>query len=170
MLRSLLLLLALHVTAAAAAAQTVRGRVIDAGGEPVATALLNLVDASGATVRSGMSGSGGTYAITAPAAGRYTLRIERIGFAPQTTAAFELAAGESITRTFTVAVAPVQLEAVRAETSGRCIVRPQDGSALARLFDAARSSLGVSAYMETGRSLEVAGVSYIRDMDAAGRR
>jgi hypothetical protein len=150
----------------AASAQTVQGRIVDAAGQPVPVALLTLLDTDGRAVRTGLSGGMGTFALNAPAAGRYALRIERIGFATHVTPVFELAAGQTLTLPITVATSPVVLAAIRAETDSRCVVRPEDGSAIAQLWDEARKSLGITAQAELLGVLRKTGLRYTRDLAA----
>ena len=66
---------------AAAAAQTLQGRVLDAqDGRPVPQTLVRLLDASGQQQSLTLSDLQGRYVLTAPAPGRYVLAAERIGF------------------------------------------------------------------------------------------
>ena len=67
--------------ASQAGAQAVSGRLLDAGsGEPVAGALITLLDADGVEVTTTVTSARGTYHVRAPGAGQFRLRVERIGF------------------------------------------------------------------------------------------
>ncbi|HVW11377.1 MAG TPA: TonB-dependent receptor [Bryobacteraceae bacterium] len=72
------LAIALSMSTAAAFAVTVSGNVVDETGNPVAGARIT-VSAQGASA-SGTSDASGVYRIEVPAAGDYSLRVEREGF------------------------------------------------------------------------------------------
>jgi hypothetical protein len=169
-LRALLLLLGAAAIPGAAHAQTIQGRVVDSSGQPVSVALLTVLDASGAAVRTGLSGDGGAFSISTGRPGRFTIRVERIGFETYTSPPVELAADERRTITIPVAAAPVVLAAVRAEGTRRCLTRPRDGGAIARLWDEARKALEIAAAAERGGAVPIGGVRYVRELDASGRR
>src|SRR5690606_23537360 len=63
------------------AAQTVRGVLTEEGSaRPISGALVLLLDADGRQASGSLTDEQGRYQIRASAAGRYTLRIQRIGF------------------------------------------------------------------------------------------
>ncbi len=74
------LLAALLAAAAPAAAQTVQGTLREASGAPVNRVLVALVDAGGHQVARALTDTEGGFSVRAPAAGRYSLRAERIGY------------------------------------------------------------------------------------------
>ncbi len=79
-------------TAAAASAQVVSGRVIDASsGEGVATAGVVLLDSLSQPVAAATADSVGGFVLEAPAAGAYRLRASRIGYKEVTTKPVDLA-------------------------------------------------------------------------------
>lgn len=96
--------------AGAAMAQSVQGRVVELGDEePIAGALVALVDSAGGEVaRSATSPSGG-FVLTAGAAGSYHIVIRQIGQQPWQSAPFALAAGATYPVTFQVEVRPYEL-------------------------------------------------------------
>src|SRR5262245_65229043 len=73
-------LLLLLFTAVPAQSQTVIGRVFgDSPTEPIAGAVVTLIDGGGQRVKATLSNEEGRFFISAPAAGSYRLRAEMIG-------------------------------------------------------------------------------------------
>ena len=103
-------LLGLLLTAPGAA-QTVRGRLLEAAsGEPIPGGRVTLLLASdGTVVQRVVVYNDGTFHLSAPAAGRYQLRAERIGYRPTTGPAFDLAPHETLALEFRLAAAAVVL-------------------------------------------------------------
>jgi hypothetical protein len=119
---------ALLLAAAHAAAQAVQGHLVDARGAPAAQVLVVLVDPSGRQVAAAMSDASGGFALRAPAAGRYTLRAERVGYAATLTPAFDLAAGQTAQQRVVLNEHRVALQAVVVTGEARrCEVRPGSG-------------------------------------------
>ncbi|TVP46555.1 MAG: carboxypeptidase regulatory-like domain-containing protein [Gemmatimonadales bacterium] len=78
-------------------AQSVSGRVLDDfTNRPVAAATVTLLNAELATVGAASSSEGGFFQLRMPAAGSYTLRVQRIGYEDHEGRAFEVAAGEHV--------------------------------------------------------------------------
>jgi hypothetical protein len=111
-----LLLALLACDAAAAHAQRVEGRVVDADTDaPVAGARVHLVSEAGDTVRREVSERDGRFLLRTVPAGRYRLVAARIGYGGAA-AELELAEGEDLSVTLrmgtrAVAVAPVTVRA-----------------------------------------------------------
>lgn len=86
-IRIVLLLIFTFATTSAAVAQTsaphINGTVLDPGGRIVSGAHVDLDSESGARL-SAATGSDGSFAISLPAWGAYTVRVEAAGFAPVT--------------------------------------------------------------------------------------
>lgn len=76
-------------------AQTISGRVVDdASDQPLAGAAVALLNAQRAVVSSTISSDSGFFQLRAAAAGRYTVRVQQVGYADHEGQALELAAGE----------------------------------------------------------------------------
>ena len=72
--------------ASPAAAQVVRGAVVDSGSErPVPGVRVSVLDARGVTVGDTVTGTTGAFVFTLPMAGAYRLRARRIGYAARMT-------------------------------------------------------------------------------------
>lgn len=110
---ALLILLCLTTAVFAQTADTasIRGRVTDASGAPLAGATATLETANVGASRTATSNSAGDYAFgTLPVGGSYRLTVSSTGFAPAVHGPFVLRAGE--TATFDVRLTPGVAEAV----------------------------------------------------------
>jgi hypothetical protein len=169
MIRARRLLLAAIACAAAAAplrAQTVTGHLLDPSGKPVAQVLVALIDAAGHQRAAGLSGASGAFTIRAPAAGRYTLRAERIGYASTASPAFDLRDGEAREQPLTASDHPVALQAITVTPQARrCAVRPGAGVATAALWEEARKALNATAFGQRERLFRYDVVMWNRDLD-----
>ncbi len=140
---SVLVLLALRICPALARAQTVQGRVTEAGsGDGVAGAIVLLLDEAGARQGATLSDPSGAYRLTAPGPGTYRLRVERVGFAASTSAPVRLEAGQTLQQALAAESRRVVLEAVVATGAARrCAGELHGGAQAATLWDEARKAL-----------------------------
>ncbi|HEU0299404.1 MAG TPA: carboxypeptidase regulatory-like domain-containing protein [Longimicrobium sp.] len=110
--------------AAPAHAQSVTGSFVDADGSPIPSARVSLQDESGRVVHAALTDAGGRFTLRAPAAGRYVLRAERIGYATTLSGALQLAAGEQASHRLVASGRRVLLDAIVVQTEPRCAPRP----------------------------------------------
>jgi hypothetical protein len=145
-LAAAILTVALLAVSASAAAQTVHGAVLQQDSrEPVQGAIVALL-ADGSVVHgSTLTDDEGRYFLRARGQGRFTVRVQRIGFRDTATPAFELAAGVTVERDVLVAPEAIVLEGITARGRRRCVARPADGAAVATLWEEARKSLHATA-------------------------
>lgn len=138
-----LVLLVILVTPAAARAQTVQGRVTEAeSGDPVAGAIVLLLDEGGTRRGATLSDPSGAYRVTAPGPGTYRLRVERVGYAASTSAPVRLEAGQTVERALAAESRRVVLEPVVATGAPRrCAGELHNGAQAATLWDEARKAL-----------------------------
>jgi len=88
---------ALLLATTPAAAQLVRGTVIDvAAGTPIAYAEVALVDQNGQSVLTALTDSLGVFLLEAPNAGRYTLTVRHIGFVAVSTPVVDVSDAEMV--------------------------------------------------------------------------
>ncbi len=166
---ALALLLALAAPCPALA-QIVQGRLRDAASQaPVQGALVLLLSADGRQVGGFLTDEGGAYRLRAPEPGRYTLRAERIGFETVTSDAFELSAGPALRVDLEAAGMAVALEGIRVEGQKRCVVRPGEGQALARVWDEAQKALRNQEWTDQSGLVRFRLERYEREMDPASR-
>lgn len=155
---SLLLALALvpgsagSATVATPQQEWLSGQVTDqALGEPVAGALVSLLDEGGELHRSVLTGPEGRYVFELPGPGSWSIRVARLGYGETDSEPVEVGAGESATLDLVITSAPLLLDAVEvaAEATGVCRrLDPDEGSLLARLWQEARQALRVVAWAE----------------------
>jgi hypothetical protein len=96
-----------------AAAQTIVGRVLDATTrDPVAGALVELLDAGGGRVAASESDGAGLFRVAAQLPGTYVLRLRRLGYAEHTSRPLELRRGELVELEFEVSPEGVKLDPI----------------------------------------------------------
>ncbi len=141
-----LLLAATTVAGPALSAQAVHGRLTTSSSdEPLAGALVVLLDGNGAEVaRSATTPSGG-FALRAPAAGRYHVVVRQIGQQPWRSQPFVLADGVDHALDVRIEPEPYVLPPVTVSARrARCDVTLDDDDLLGRLLDAASTALGIA--------------------------
>ncbi|HET7464832.1 MAG TPA: carboxypeptidase regulatory-like domain-containing protein, partial [Longimicrobium sp.] len=135
--------LALVLAAPPLAAQAVQGSFVDpAGGEPIPGARAVLRADDGREVAGAMTGRDGAFLLRAPAAGTYTLRVERIGYALTQTQPFRLDAGQTVQRRVDANPQRVALQGIVVSGRARCTPRPGSGPETATVWEEARKALG----------------------------
>jgi carboxypeptidase family protein len=91
-------------------AQVIRGRVLDvASGDPVAAAAVTVVT-DGRTLTSTESDSAGAFRVAVRRAGKYTLRVERIGYSAGISGILEVGARETVEVTIRLDVMAVHVQ------------------------------------------------------------
>jgi Carboxypeptidase regulatory-like domain len=163
LLRSLPILVLL-LFAAPAAAQTVRGTVVNDDARPVAGVLVVLTQPGASqTAAGGLTDAQGRFSLTAPAPGRYTLRAERVGHRPATLDV-NLGAGETLEVRLAMAAQAFVLPAVEVNAQARCVVRPGAGLQAYELWQAAAVALRATAVAEERALLEYTVRTYRREL------
>jgi hypothetical protein len=161
-----LLAVALTLATVPARGQTVQGRVVELPGEePIAGALVALVDTAGHEVtRSATSPSGG-FTIGARVAGRYHVLIRQIGQQPWRSPVFALAAGTTYPVTFQVDAKPYELPALTVEARrSRCGVRPGEEGVVGGLLEAAQLALQLAKATSDEGRLAFSTASYLKQL------
>jgi hypothetical protein len=139
-------LIACALLPAAAAAQAVRGSVVERGGGPVPGVLVALVGEDGAVRAEVLSDEQGRYRVGTSAPGRYTVRAERVGYRRVTSPAMQLAEGQTVEYTVQAAAERMELPAITATGARRCATRSDPGVEVAGLWTEANKALRASAY------------------------
>jgi len=155
---------------APAAAQTVRGVVVEAGARiPVDGAMVILFDATGDPVHRVLTDGLGRYFLEAEAPGRHSIRVDRIGYESVSTGTFSVDP-TGLVRNIDVSVRAIELAGLDVSGSARCQVRPADGEATARLWAEARKALEATAWTLNQGVYRYTLLHYTRDLDANGVR
>lgn len=134
-------------------AQAVRGRVLASDGEPVAGAFVSLLDTTDAVIASFLTDEAGSYRVRARSPGRHALRVRMIGFTTHEGPAFELAAGETLTRTLTLTTEPISLEGITASAERVCRFDEAEAAGAATLWEEATKALEVLAWTASREAL-----------------
>jgi hypothetical protein len=101
-----------------------------------------LVDSAGAVVAITTTGSNGNFTLRAPAPGTYRIRARRIGFLPDSSRYLTLTVGQQSQQiNLSLNAFPVRLVRVGIEEARRCVIAPQAGAAVFRLWQEAQSAL-----------------------------
>lgn len=145
-----LALAATLLTASGLEAQTVLGMAVDGVDErPIAGAFVLLLDDNGAERDRDLTTRQGTFRLTAPAAGDYTVRLQRIGFNDTESASFAIPATGTVSRRVVAEARPVELAELHV-TGGepRCGTPVGDVAGLSRAWREARKALEVNTWTE----------------------
>jgi hypothetical protein len=156
----------LGMPARAAEAQTVQGRVVELpGAEPIAGALVALMDSTGREIARSASSPSGGFIVAAGAAGRYHVLIRQIGRLPWRSPAFDLAAGATYPVMFRVDAQVYELPTITVEAKrSRCGARPGDEGIVGGLLEAADVALQLArATADEGR-LAFSTASYLKQL------
>ena len=84
----------------------------------------------------------GFFLLHAPSVGEYRLRADRIGYRATYSDPFFLAPGDTLVVGLEANIEPVSLAGIEAEAGRRCRVRPEEGLAVSRVWEEARTSPG----------------------------
>jgi hypothetical protein len=171
-LRWRVLLLAVLVTCLApgwADAQVVHGSVLDsATSRPIGDFTVQLIDSTGAGVAAALAQPGGRFTLRAPAAGRYRLRVLRIGFRRTQTPPFVVRAGETLERTVAMPQISVALTSIRVLGAQRCEDLPDGGDALATVWEEARKAVEAVRLTGSEQRLRMRVRDYTHDLSLRG--
>lgn len=148
------------------AAQTVRGQLVEEGsGKAIDAALVVLVDEGGTQLAGALTDPAGRFTLQAPAAGRYRLRAERIGYRAALSPPVVLSSGQTLDYRLQTPEEAISLEGVEVTSRRRCFLRPQDGLQVATLWEEARKALNAAAWTEREQLIHYRAVRYERELD-----
>ncbi len=152
--------------------QVVRGVLVDAEhGGGISGAMANLVAPDGAVTDQGLTRApSGTFQLRAPSPGTYRVTVERIGYASAHSDFIALDVGDTVTIRIAAHMEAISLEGVTAETEPRCEVRPEDGLAVARVWNEARKALAAAAWTQDMGMYEYDLLRIKRQFDEKGRK
>jgi len=152
-------------------AQVVRGVVSDVESRtPVAGAMVLLLGADDRAHVRVLTAEDGGFILSAPVAGRYRLRVDRIGYASVVSDPFDVPAGPAVVHDMTTGIEPVALEGIDVEGARRCEVRPAEGLATARVWEEARKALAAAAWTAERGMYRFAWRRFVRELAPDGRR
>lgn len=158
--------------ASAVHGQVVRGRLVDEGDNAaIAGAMITLMDRDGRGVERMLTRSGtGVFELRVPAPGEYRLRAERIGYGTTYSAFFIISTRDTLTVRMAAPIEAISLAEISVSVRPQCHLRPEEGLAVARVWDEARKALAAARWTQE-RGLyryEMLGIKRFLDQD--GRR
>ena len=150
-------------------AQAVSGVFIEEGSDqPVAGAVVVLLDHGGAVVRSTLTDEDGAFRLVAGAPGDYRLRGERIGYASAMSPPLTLDGSAERTYHLVAPATAVELVGVTARVDrreGACRVRPEEGLQVHTLWEEARKALHAAAVARKQEALQYEVTIYERMLE-----
>src|SRR5688572_2253709 len=153
---------------AEARAQRLTGSVADATSrEPVALALIALVDSAGRVLQQVLTNEAGRFVVTPAGAGRVRLRIERIGYTSAYEPFFDLASDTERDFQIMIDVQPITLVGIAVTEERHCSINATASETL-RVWTEARKALAASAAAERQRLLRFTGVTFRRQTTENG--
>lgn len=151
-------------------AQEARGVVrLQETGEPIGTALIELVRDPDDVVARTLSGVDGAFRVVAPAVGTYRLRVQRIGLEAVTTEPFAL--GDTpVVRDIRVGTQPISLAGIAVAGTARCERQGAAPVSVQRLWEEARKTLHSVALLDGGQRVTFQVEHWTRDIDPLTER
>ncbi|MDZ7780898.1 MAG: carboxypeptidase-like regulatory domain-containing protein [Gemmatimonadota bacterium] len=167
---ALLLVSALVLNPAAAAAQTVLARVLDAETDaPVSGALSYLLDDGGVTVETTLTDDIGRAMFLDVEPGAYRIRVEMIGRETTTSERFDVESGTPEQVEVRLPSSAIALEGIEVSAGERCRIRPEEGLTIARVWDEARKALEAASYTDRSDLYRYRIETWQRDLDRDAR-
>jgi len=125
--------------------QALLGQALQEGsGNPVEGALVIVTDSRGEQVARGLTDAAGRFRLVLPGPDTYGLTLERIGFETVVGGPYQVEGTGTLRLELTVPETAIELEGISVEADRRCVVRPGEGEATARLWDEARKALSAT--------------------------
>ncbi|MEX2179262.1 MAG: carboxypeptidase regulatory-like domain-containing protein [Gemmatimonadaceae bacterium] len=152
-----------------AAAQTIRGVVVDPTSQSIPGVVVLLLDSASAVVARDLSDERGAFFLTAVGAGSYRVRTLRIGFAPVTSAPARLELDEETTQRVVLTGLPFRLDTVRVAARSICETRPDSAAATHAVWEQVRSALMATELSAGSGAMSARFVSYDRVIDPLRR-
>ncbi len=136
------------------AAQTIRGELLEETiGAPIEGAFVVLLDEEAEEVGAMLTNRVGRFVLQAPAAGRYRLRAERIGYESFLSPELDLQVGQVFDYRMTMPVLPIELAEISVEGERQCEIRRAEGERVAAVWEEARKALTAAVWTEKERNL-----------------
>ena len=158
-------LLLLVLVPAAAAAQSIRGTVLNSAGSPVSGVVVLMLDDRDSVSARALTNESGEYRVSASAAGGYRLRTMRIGFRAWTSERLALTLGQDAVKALTLSEVLVSLDTVRVADRGACQTPKDSAAATFALWEQARTALTATQLTAGSRGIEATLLTYQRTLE-----
>ena len=127
---------------AEAAAQVIRGVVVDSASQQTLPAVLvSLADSDNPNLQRFLTDQSGRFRFLAPRPGRYSVRAERLGMTTETAEGVDVATGQAVSLRITLAHLPITLRGIEASGDRRCELPRDLGLETLRVWEEAQRSL-----------------------------
>lgn len=156
--------------AASAAAQSVRGTVVDAGAIPLPGVVIQLLDSSSTVRARALSDERGVFLLVAPTAGTYRVRTLRIGYKPVLSEPLVLAGGQERAQRFELAGIASGLDTVRVGGRNACGRASAEAAATANAWEQIRTAIAATELSGEARGVRATRITYERQLDQYGWR
>ncbi len=132
-----------------AEAQMVRGQVIDqVSGFPVAGALVVAETSGGARLAGSLTDEEGRFTFDPEHLGEFLILVERIGYLSSRSEKLRSLPDDSLDLSLEIAPSPIQLSEMEIRGEQVCRLRPEEGLAVARVWEEARKALAIQEWSE----------------------
>lgn len=153
------------------AAQSVGGELVEEGTAlPIEGAFVVLLDESGTSVAGTLTDGSGFFLLTAPSAGRFSVRAERIGYESFSSPRLQLTPGAPVQYRLVMPVRPVELARLSVEGERRCQSLPEDGQRVARVWEEARKALTTAVWTKEQAAFRFTTRLHRSTLDPQGNR
>jgi hypothetical protein len=170
-MRILVAAISLLVLARPCSAQRVIGRVVDTdSGQPVHGAFVSLLDPDNRRLSAVLSDTAGRFLLTAPAAGVYRLRSERIGQKTVLTDTIRLELNTTMSVTIRSPSQAILLAGLSAQGSKRCSVRAEAAAGAAQLWEEVRKALDITRWTSENTTVLFRSSVYMRILEPQSLR
>jgi len=155
-----------------ASGQAVQGWITDLGSdEPVAGAMVTLLDRQGREDERSLTHADGYFVVTASSPGEFRVRIDRIGYATTFSRFVHLSERETVALRVAAAPEPVSLQDIEVTADRReCRLRPEEGLAVAKVWEEARKALAAAVWTQDRGLYRYETLRVRREFDEAGWR
>ena len=161
---------ALACLIAEASAQVIRGRIADAEDDQgIDGAMVTLTDRHGREQGQVLTRDDGYFIVRAQGAGEFRVRVDRIGYATEYSEFVHVAMGDTIMLRLASTPEAISLDGIEASADRQCRLRPEEGLAVARVWEEARKALAATAWTQDRGMYRYETLRISREMDE-GRR
>lgn len=154
-----------------AAAQVVRGVVVDEGsGRGLPGVVVVLLDSAGKRLAGVLADDDGRYAIRITLPGRYAVRADRIGYRSDAPTSVALSAGQTVELRLVTRPIPVVLGEVRVTGKSACVAAAADGRDVSAVWEETRKALFATDLTQQQELFSARVSRFVRTLDARSGR
>jgi hypothetical protein len=142
------------------------GTIVISGSQaPLVGAFVKLRDGAGNVLRAVLTDTAGRFVVQAPAPGRYSILVERIGQETIEDGPFDLAADQTWPVRLESKPRPIVLQGLEARGERRCTVRPDRAEGASRVWEEARKALEITLWARDNAAFHFRSTKYVRELD-----